>query len=97
LAVLIKKTVGFEGDILTDPSKPMVTPRKFDDTETEWIRLDSNNYFRRNLKSIYETKKQMTGTKTTLMHNHGWWRVGFGLRAAPPPKQFDFLAQANVT
>ena len=31
LAVLVKKTVGFEGDILTDPSKPDGTPRKLMD------------------------------------------------------------------
>ncbi|MFV8333126.1 GDP-L-fucose synthase family protein [Flavobacterium sp. GSP14] len=31
LAVLVKKTVGFEGNILTDPSKPDGTPRKLMD------------------------------------------------------------------
>ncbi len=31
LAVLVKKIVGFEGDILTDPSKPDGTPRKLMD------------------------------------------------------------------
>ena len=31
LAILVKKTVGFEGDILTDPSKPDGTPRKLMD------------------------------------------------------------------
>ena len=31
LAILVKKTVGFEGEILTDPSKPDGTPRKLMD------------------------------------------------------------------
>jgi GDP-L-fucose synthase len=34
LADLIAKTVGFEGEILTDPSKPDGTPRKLLDIST---------------------------------------------------------------
>jgi GDP-L-fucose synthase len=58
LAVLVKKTVGFEGDILTDPSKPDGTPRKLMDvSKLNGLGWKATITLEEGIQKVYKKKK----------------------------------------